>query len=618
MSSVVPLFKVSPPVKDSVAFGDALATALIRADLVTPQDMLDAMTTCDRRKGRLADILLARDLVRDDRLYAVMAETLGIACHHAADDLPDSRLIDSLGAMECLSSRLLPLRKVGHGTVIATAYPEDFPRHRPRLERVFGPVVMAVAAPHVIEDTIFKARGATLAHLAETRVAEADSCRSYRAERMGFAVVALLAALVILAIRGAGVLLACLTVAALLACLSFTLLKLAAWIAARRPLPPEPPPPLIARLPTVSLMVALYRESDIAPRLVARLGKLDYPQHLLDVLLVVEAEDHQTRAALDRADLPPWMRMVLVPEGSVKTKPRALNFALDHCRGSIVGVYDAEDAPEPDQIRKVVERFHARGPQVACLQGRLDFYNPRVNWFSRGFTIEYAAWFRLFLPGIARLGLAVPLGGTTLFFRRAVLEELGRWDAHNVTEDADLGIRIARRGYRTELIDTTTFEEANCRPRSWVKQRSRWIKGFMMTWLTHMRDPALLWRELGPRKFLGFQLLLAGSVLQALLAPVLWSFWLVPFGLHHPAADLLGPTGFGLLWKLFLTVEVITIGFGIAGLRRTAHRLSPLWVPTLTLYYPLATAAAYKAAWEMLTQPFYWDKTTHGEFDQVS
>jgi cellulose synthase/poly-beta-1,6-N-acetylglucosamine synthase-like glycosyltransferase len=254
---------------------------------------------------------------------------------------------------------------------------------------------------------------------------------------------------------------------------------------------------------------------------------------------------------------------------------------------------------------------------VACLQGRLDFYNPRINWMSRCFTIEYAAWFRLLLPGIERLGLAVPLGGTTLFFRRAALETLGRWDAHNVTEDADLGMRIARRGYRTELIDTTTFEEATCRPRSWVKQRSRWIKGFMMTWLTHMRDPGLLWRELGPRKFIGFQLLLAGSVLHALLAPVLWTFWALPLGLPHPVQSVLPEAGIWALVASFLAIEVGLIAFGIVGMRRTRHRLTPLWVPTMILYYPLATLAAYKAAWEMLMQPFYWDKTTHGEFDQA-
>lgn len=211
--------------------------------------------------------------------------------------------------------------------------------------------------------------------------------------------------------------------------------------------------------------------------------------------------------------------------------------------------------------------------------------------------------------------MVVPLGGTTLFFRREHLENLGRWDAHNVTEDADLGIRLARHGLRTEVIDTVTLEEANCRPLHWIKQRSRWSKGFMMTWLTHMRDPALLWRQLGPKRFIGVQVLVLGSVLQSLLAPLLWSFWLVPFGVAHPMVSALSPAAFIALYLTFFAVTGLTFAFDIAALRRTDHRLSPLWVPTLILYHPLATLAAYKALWELLTKPFYWDKTSHGLFD---
>jgi cellulose synthase/poly-beta-1,6-N-acetylglucosamine synthase-like glycosyltransferase len=370
------------------------------------------------------------------------------------------------------------------------------------------------------------------------------------------------------------------------------------------------------RLPTVSVMVALFQEGNIAPRLIRRLDRLDYPRDLLDILLVVEEKDRLTREALAAVDLPPWMRIVVVPDGPLKTKPRALNFGLDLCRGSIIGVYDAEDAPEPSQIRKVVERFYQRGADVACLQGVLDFYNPHTNWLSRCFTIEYASWFRIILPGLQKLGLAIPLGGTTLFFRRVALEELGGWDAHNVTEDADLGMRLARHGYRAEILDTVTEEEANCRALPWIRQRSRWLKGYMMTWAVHMRDPALLWRQLGPRKFIGFQILFLCTLSQFLLAPVLWSFWLVPLGIPHPLAEALPPAVMMGLIGLYLLTEVINITMNIMGLRMTKHRMSLLWVPSLHFYFPLGALASYKAAWEMVTKPFYWDKTSHGHFDQ--
>ncbi|MEZ5913011.1 MAG: glycosyltransferase [Paracoccaceae bacterium] len=287
---------------------------------------------------------------------------------------------------------------------------------------------------------------------------------------------------------------------------------------------------VVARLPVVSLIVPLFHERDIAARLVRRLERLDYPREFLDIVLVVEAEDDSTRRALAGAQLPGWMRVLTAPPGSLKTKPRAMNVALDFCRGSIIGIYDAEDAPAPDQIARVVQRFHERDERVACLQGVLDFYNPRTNWLSRCFTMEYAAWFRVVLPGLERLGLAFPLGGTTLFFRREALEALGGWDAHNVTEDADLGIRLARHGYRAEFLDSVTEEEANCRAMPWIRQRSRWLKGYMMTWAVHSRRPLRLWRELGTWKFLGFQVMFLGTISQYLLAPVLWSLWLWPLG----------------------------------------------------------------------------------------
>lgn len=342
---------------------------------------------------------------------------------------------------------------------------------------------------------------------------------------------------------------------------------------------------------------------------------------------MVEEDDTLTQETIARSSLPPrWMRQITVPRGgAVKTKPRALNFALDFCRGSIIGgVYDAEDAPpDPDQIHKVTRRFAEAGPEVACLQGVLDFYNARTNWLSRCFTVEYAAWFRIVLPGLEKMGFAVPpLGGTTLFFRREALEELGGWDAHNVTEDADLGIRLARHGYTTELIHTVTQEEANCRVWPWVKQRSRWIKGYAMTWGgVAMRDPSALLRELGWWKFIGVQILFAGTLSQFVLAPpVLWTFWALPLGLPpHPLADVM-PMGMflgGLGGAVFLASELLNIAVGgVMAVSGEKHRWLRIWVPTLHFYYPLASLAALKGGLgEILHKPFYWDKTVHGIFD---
>ncbi len=345
--------------------------------------------------------------------------------------------------------------------------------------------------------------------------------------------------------------------------------------------------------PTVSLMVPLFREHDIAETLITRLGRLSYPKALLDVVLVLEAEDELTRAALERAERRPWMRVIEVPKGSVTTKPRALNYALSFCRGEIIGIYDAEDAPAPDQIDRVVERFAQTPQNVACLQGILDFYNPRANWLSRCFAIEYATWFRIVLPGLARLGLAIPLGGTTVFFRRAALEAVHGWDAHNVTEDADLGIRLARYGYVTELLPTVTREEANNRAWPWIRQRSRWLKGL---W-SPMRCTRAIRSGCCARS--GLEVFrLAGHVPDRLPAIPSGAAALVVLadGLRPaaPARRRAEPVSAGRAGRLFLLAEAVTMMVSFAAVARSPHDGLLIWVPTLTLYFPLGVMAAYK------------------------
>ncbi len=598
-----------------------LGQILLEAGAVDPGNLVKALAMQAREAARLGDILLAHDWVAEADLMQALSLQWGAAAIDPARFRPDPRLIDRLGPDWCLRQGLLPWRQVGGATVVATARPNDFARIRPELEAQFGTVLMALAAERDLHAALLDTRQSALNIRAETLVPERESCRMWdgdRLRRLGlWAVLPVLAMLVL----APGLPLAVLLGWTALTLVAATGLKLAAAIAELRhrhrdgAAPPAAGPASIARLPVVSLMIPLFQECDIACRLVTRLGRLDYPKELLDVLLVVEEEDAMTRAALAGARLPRWMRLVVVPKGPLKTKPRALNFALNFCRGSLIGIYDAEDAPEAGQIHHVVRRFHARGPEVACLQGVLDFYNPASNWLARCFTIEYATWFRVLLPGLQRLGLAIPLGGTTLFFRREALEKLGGWDAHNVTEDADLGIRLARHGYRAELLATVTEEEANCRAWPWVRQRSRWLKGYAMTYGVHMRDPVLLWRQLGPWKFAGFQILFLCTLSQFLLAPLMWSFWLLALGLWHPlAAALPGPALTGLA-VLFLSAEAVNIFAGLIAVNGPRHRFLRLWVPTLALYFPLGALAAYKALYELIAQPFYWDKTAHGLHD---
>jgi cellulose synthase/poly-beta-1,6-N-acetylglucosamine synthase-like glycosyltransferase len=596
-----------------------LGTILLRNGAIRPSDLVRALEIQTRQQARLGDILRAHGMASDADIIAALAEQAGTSVLDAGMGPPDPRLIDRIGPRRCLQIGCLPWARAGACTLVACAEPDRFAQHRAELEAALGPVAIAVVTEDRLHAAMLASRRSTLRLMAETCVAASESCRSWDGRRFSRLMAGGL--LGIVAFTLAAPLAAFLTLFGIVvvALVLGNILKIAAALTQlRRTRHPAPPDNTIAfpyRRPIISIMVPLYREPDIAPRLVQRLGALTYPRELLDVMIVVEEDDHLTRDALAASGLPRWMRVIPVPDSDLRTKPRALNYALNYARGGLIGVYDAEDAPSPDQLHKVAERFARGGPDLACVQGVLDYYNPRTNWLSRCFTIEYAAWFRLMLPGLEKLGLVVPLGGTTLFFRRDVLEDLGGWDAHNVTEDADLGIRLARHGYRTELLDTVTREEANCRFWPWIKQRSRWLKGYAMTYAVHMRDPGLLWRQLGPWRFAGVQVLFLGTLIQFLLAPLLWSFWIMLFGFGHPIAVALPGWAATGVAGVFLISEVSGLAINIAALRAPEHRFLRGWTPTLHLYFPLAAVAAYKGCWEMVSSPFYWDKTAHGIHD---
>jgi glycosyltransferase XagB len=611
-----PAGRVVPPATPS-ALQPPLGVTLLRDGAVAPDMLIAALRARQHCRTPLANNLVASGAMSPQALTAHRARSFGIGAIDPRTAPPDRQLVAKLGAADCLAQSILPWGHMGSAVVILASDRETFERHRLRLEQTFGKVVPALAAREAIEAAILALSGPLLDHQARHRVPENASCRDLMKNGARLSAVAILFSVALAASVYPQVLLLVVTLWAILTLIAATLLKTAATIAALTRQAVERAPPVIADLPVVSVMVPLFNEARIARRLLERLQRIDYPQDRLDIHLVVEEDDQITRAALSRTALPENFNVTVAPQSTLKTKPRALNHALRCCRGSIVAIYDAEDAPAPDQLRHVADMFHLHGPEVACLQGILDYSNPRTNWLSRCFTIEYATWFRIMLPGMARLGLAIPLGGTTLFFRKAALEAVGGWDAHNVTEDADLGMRLARAGFRTELLHSLTMEEANCRVLPWIRQRSRWIKGYMMTYAVHMRDPCQLWRELGWWRFVGFQILFLSTLSQFLLTPLILSFWLVALGLPHPATAQLPDMVNTAILAGFVFSEAVLLVVGVIAMRLTMHRMNPLWALAQHVYFPLAGIAALKAVWELVTRPFYWDKTAHGLHDQT-
>jgi cellulose synthase/poly-beta-1,6-N-acetylglucosamine synthase-like glycosyltransferase len=369
-----------------------------------------------------------------------------------------------------------------------------------------------------------------------------------------------------------------------------------------------------SRLPAYSVMVALYQEAEVLPGLVRALAALDYPAAKLQILLILETDDDETRRVADSLDLPGNFEIVVVPDRGPRTKPKALNYALGLARGDFVVIYDAEDLPEPDQIHRALALFQASGPDLACVQAQLDIYNGDANWLTHQFALEYAALFSGTLPALERLGIPVPLGGTSNHFRIEVLRGIGAWDPYNVTEDADLGFRIARAGLRTATLDSRTWEEAPVQFGNWLRQRTRWLKGWMQTYLVHNRAPWRVLRELGFRRCIGLHVLMGSILLSALAHP--WCYVLLIA--EAMQGRLLAPAeGLGQwLWW----IAVINLGAGYASamglgalvaIRRGRYRLASkvLFTP---FYWLLISCAGYRALIQLVREPYRWEKTQHG------
>jgi cellulose synthase/poly-beta-1,6-N-acetylglucosamine synthase-like glycosyltransferase len=371
------------------------------------------------------------------------------------------------------------------------------------------------------------------------------------------------------------------------------------------------PPPEPAAWPRYTVVAALYHEAEVVGQLIERLSRIDYPADLLQGLLVLEAHDHDTIAAAHATPRPDWLEVLVIPAGKPQTKPRALNCALACATGDLLTVYDAEDDPDPLQLREAAARFAADATgRLACLQAPLRIRRraraPEASPFlDRQFAAEYASLFETTLPGIARLGLPFPLGGTSNHFRTEVLSAVEGWDAWNVTEDADLGFRLWTRGWKLGVISRPTWETPPGGLDNWLPQRTRWLKGYMQTWGVHSREP---WK-LGWRGAAALVLTVGAGLVSAALHGLSLA-WVAATVLVSLMAGL--PPGTPALALSVLVLGAASAWLSCAiGARRAGVPYGPADMVAAPAYWALLSLAFAHAAWRLVLDPFAWDKTRH-------
>ncbi len=592
---------------------------LVSTGLVTAEQIQDALNRQKKTGGRLGEILQATAGIRSLDYYEALSRYFKLEFVDLTKLQMDRTLLNENDRPMYARELVLPINRNGGIIVVATADPSEkaFALIRARWGKN---VKIVVTAKFDIFFTLQKVFANNYSHEVVTELYEKDSSKSamktFTRGQMTVATIMIAAFALLLYVSyptGMIVFNSFLTIS-----VSFVLLYKFILSGIGFTIPVTHTKEQVGideqTLPVYTILVPMFREKRVTvEQLAENLKLLDYPTHKLDIKLVLENDDSDTIRIVKELRLPRYFEIVRVPASQPRTKPKACNYALKFARGEFVTIYDAEDRPDPNQLKLAIMTFRQGDERLACVQCALNYYNSKENWLTRMFTTEYTFWFDLMLPALSRLNLPIPLGGTSNHFKTAFLKEMVAWDPFNVTEDADLGTRMSRLKYRSQAVTSTTYEEANCRTINWIKQRTRWIKGYMQTYLVHMRNPIKLFKDLGLRGFLSFQLFVGGTVFSNLANIILLVIFILSLVIGNDKISVLfpHPTIEIAFMNLIVGNLLLMLLNAMAIWRRRMYSLIPL-VLTVPIYWFLASIASYRALHQLFFNPSHWEKTEHG------
>jgi len=602
-------------------FRTPLGEILIRNGLLSRNQLMHALQLQQASGSRLGDILIAEGMLGYFELYRAVAESCDLPFVNLLEEPPSPELTDARDADMYLLLRLIPWRRNGEHICIAVSE-VTFDAMAWIRQRFGVNTTLVITSPFDIRRTVERLFARNMeeeSRLALWQKLPQQSARTTmipRQKQLTAALLITVATLIFIAPVLSALWLLMLCQFAYCATMIFKYWVFSAgekqgsthdhhYLATMNP----------HALPIYTVLIPMYKEAASLPGMLNAMQELDYPAAKLDIKLVLEADDHETLEAAYALKPCYQFDIIRVPPGNPRTKPKACNYALRFSRGEFVTIFDADDRPEPAQLKKAVHAFRTLPEDIICLQARLNYYNADDNWLTRFFALEYSILFEVMLHGLERLGIPIPLGGTSNHIALARLKSLGEWDPYNVTEDADLGTRLAARGFHTAMLDSHTMEEAPNRVWPWLKQRSRWIKGYMQTWLVHMREPVRLYRALGWKSFAGFQCFIGLSTFTFLSAPVVWLLSLLWVGQLAHMHSIVFPAWLGWFTIVNLCLNIFSHWYFTFYCVKQYHRHQPS-MRSAALLYPLYlvlhSVASYKALWQLIVNPHFWEKTTHG------
>jgi glycosyltransferase XagB len=602
---------------------EQLGDVLVTKEMITPEQRDWALRACRRAGTSLSVIVVSSGLVQRLDLFQVLAEHSQLPFIDLVETPPEPGLLTGLDAGRLIREGWIPVRPLDDGRLLVAIAHLPRPAFVASIEQALGrPAVYNITTDWDIRRAVQAGMRDEILERAALGLWQRSAAQSARVNLYPQQRAGLVIALVVLGVcawRWPWGTLQAVSVAIAFGFMIGIAFKFVVCMAgARRERYQAVTDEDVAALrdedlPLYTVLAPMFHEAEVVGQLVGNLSKLDYPVSKLEVLLLLEEDDAETIGAAKAAGLPPWMTIVLVPRGQPQTKPKACNVGLFLAKGNYLVIYDAEDKPDADQLKKAIVAFERGGERMVCVQAALNYWNVYENFLTRMFTAEYSFWFDYMLPGLDALTLPIPLGGTSNHFRCEGLRLLGGWDPFNVTEDADLGIRASALGYTVGVINSTTFEEANRNLGNWIRQRSRWVKGYMQTSLVHARNPWRLIKVAGLSETLGFALLIAGTPLTFLFVLPLWILFLASLLVPAPVFAQMYP-GWVLYIGLFnlLAGNALMVYVSMMGAFLRKRYGLVVWALLNPVYWLLHSVASYKALWQLITRPHYWEKTTHG------
>ncbi|MCL4535472.1 MAG: glycosyltransferase [Bacteroidetes bacterium] len=599
-----------------------LGDILLEADVINRRQLEEGMKLHRRSGVRLGKALISLGYLTQDQLVGCLSEQHNFPYFDLQGaDIPED-IARSVPETVARSNELIPLSRRGDTLTVAMVNPLDTVAIE-QIETLTGcRVEPVIATEEDIEDALERVyKGDYLWQSANDlvfRYPEESASRVLTSRQkvllLGFLAVSIL----LMALKPVSYLTVLISLSTLFyvsfSSYKFYLIYKALSHSLEIPLLPEEIATLDDRdLPVYTVLVPVYREAEVLPTLIQAIDNMDYPKTKLDVQILLEEDDKETIAAVRRHQLPAHIKPVVVPNSLPKGKPKACNYGLIHAQGEYLVIYDAEDIPERDQLKKVVVAFRKARSNVECIQAKLNYYNRDQNLLTRWFTTEYSMWFDLFIPGLDASNAPIPLGGTSNHFRTARLRELGAWDPYNVTEDADLGVRLFKHGWKTAVIDSTTYEEANSQLYNWLRQRSRWVKGYIHTYLVHMRHPWKLMRDIGVYQFFSFNMVVGGTFFGFLLNPVYWLLTATWYITRLSLIEQIFPAPIYYLGALGLYLGNFAFMYtNVAGCMRRQYYDMVKYALLSPLYWALMSMGAWKGFIQLFYRPSYWEKTVHG------